>query len=236
MQWLTRTVTVFTVASVLAVAGCAVETAPSSRAPGGTTSGPAPSGRPIDARQAERLRQVMVPLIQNMNQPLSPGQVKITLMDDPQINAANAGGGEFYVTRGLLERASDEQLRGVMAHEVAHADLGHVAKTQTVGAVTNIGVNIGTFILDQIIPGSGAITPIIGQLAGQAILAGYTRKEEYEADAHGVTILQRAGHNGKQVMVNTLSWLLQTSGGSSGGFFATHPATADRIEAVRAIR
>ena len=228
MQWLTRTVTSFTVATALALAGCAVETAPSSRAPGGTTSAPAPSGRQVDARQAERLRQVMLPLIQNMNRPLSPSQVKIGLLDDHQINAANAGGGEFYVTLGLLERASDEQLRGVMAHEVAHADLGHVAKTQTLGA----GLNIGMIILDQFIPGSGAITPILGQLAVNA----YTRKEEYQADAHGVTILRRAGYDGKQIMVNTLSWLLQTSGGSSGGFFATHPATADRIEAVRALR
>ena len=236
MHWLTRTVTAFTVATALAFAGCAVETAPSSRAPERTTSTSAPSGRPIDARQAERLRHVMLPLIQNMDHPLSAREVRITLWDDSQINAANAGGGEFYVTRGLLERASDEQLRGVMAHEVAHADLNHVVKTQRVGAATNIGINLGTIILDQIIPGSGAITPVLGQLAGQAIVARYTRKEEYEADAHAVTLLRRAGYDGRQTMVNTLSWLLQTSGGSSGGFFATHPATDDRIEAVRALR
>ena len=228
MHWLSRIVVVGTMAVALVSSGCAVETAPSSRQPqpGPTTS--APSGRPIDARQAERLREIMIPLIQNMNRPLAPREVRIGLMDDPQINAANAGGGEFYVTRGLLERANNDQLRGVMAHEVAHADLGHVAKTQTLGA----GLNIGMIILDQLIPGSGAITPILGQLAVNA----YTRKEEYQADEHAVTILRRAGYDGKQIMVNTLSWLQQTSGGSKGGFFATHPATADRIEAVRAMR
>ena len=52
------------------------------------------------------------------------------------------------------------------------------------------------------------------------------------ADAHGVDILRRAGYDGKQVMANTLSWLLQTSG-PSGGFLATHPATEDRIQRVR---
>lgn len=228
MHWWSRTVMACGLVAALGLGGCAVETAPGSRPSGGSTTGQAPAGRPIDARQAERLRQVMLPLIQNMDHPLSPRDVRIGLMDDPQINAANAGGGEFYVTRGLLERANDEQLRGVMAHEVAHADLGHVAKTQTLGA----GLSIGMVILDQIIPGSGAITPILGQLAVNA----YTRKEEYQADSHGVTILRRAGYDGKQVMVNTLSWLLQTSGGSSGGFFATHPATADRIEAVRSLR
>jgi len=59
----------------------------------------------------------------------------------------------------------------------------------------------------------------------------FSRKEEYEADAHGVEILQRAGYDGKQVMGNTLTWLEQTSG-PSGGFFATHPGTEDRIQRI----
>jgi predicted Zn-dependent protease len=75
----------------------------------------------------------MSPLIKSMNHPLSLNEVRVTLIDDPQINAANAGGGVFYVTTGLLEKASDDHLRGVLAHEVAHADLGHVAKAQALG-------------------------------------------------------------------------------------------------------
>ena len=84
-------------------------------------------------------------------------------------------------------------------------------------------------ILDQIIPGSGALTP----LAGQLLVNAYTRKEEYEADAHGVEILRRAGLDGKTVMANTLTWLQSTAGNGGGGFFSTHPATGDRIEAVQ---
>jgi len=52
---------------------------------------------------------------------------------------------------------------------------------------------------------------------------------------HGVQLLQRAGYPGKQMMADTLSWLMQTTGGSSGGFLATHPGTADRIAAVKAL-
>jgi Zn-dependent protease with chaperone function len=146
----------------------------------------APSARKIDARQAERLQRVMLPLIKNMNHPLQPNKVRVTLLEDPQINAANAGGGKFYVTTGLLEKASDDQLRGVLAHEVAHADLGHVAKAQTLGT----GMNIGIIILDQIIPGSDSITPLIADLG---VMRPFSRQEEYEADAHGVQILQRSG-------------------------------------------
>lgn len=114
---------------------------------------------------------------------------------------------------------------GVLAHEIAHDDLGHVAKAQALGA----GLNIGMVILDQIIPGSGAITPIAGAL----IARGYSRNEEFAADQHGATLLERAGQP-RQIMVETLTWLMNTSGsGGSGGFFATHPATDDRIEALR---
>jgi Zn-dependent protease with chaperone function len=166
----------------------------------------------------------MLPLIQHMNKPLPLNQVRVGILDDPKINAANAGGGEFYVTTGLLELANDDQLRGVLAHEVAHADLGHVAQVQMLGA----GLNIGMIILDQFIPGSGKITPLIADLG---VMRPFSRKEEYEADAHGVEILRRAGYNGKQMMSSTLTWLLQTSG-PSGGFFATHPGTEDRIQRV----
>jgi Zn-dependent protease with chaperone function len=162
-----------------------------------------------------------------MNRPLPLNEVRVTLIDDPQINAANAGGGVFYVTTGLLEKASDDQLRGVLAHEVAHADLGHVAKAQALGT----GMNIGIFILDQIIPGSGYITPLVADLG---VMRPFSRQEEYEADSHGVEILQRANYDGKQIMGNTLTWLLKTAG-SSGGFFETHPGTDDRIQRIHAL-
>ena len=166
----------------------------------------------------------MLPLIKAMDHPLATNQVKIGIMDDPHINAASAGGGEFYVTRGLLEKANDQQLAGVLAHELAHDDLRHVAKAQALGT----GLNIGMVILDQIVPGSGAITPIAGQL----LMNRYTQKEEYAADLHGMEILQKAGMS-PDIMPATLTWLMQTEGASKGGFFATHPATQDRIEALR---
>jgi len=168
----------------------------------------------------------MGPLVSHMNNPRPLSQVRVGIMDDPQINAASAGGGEFYVTRGLLEKANDDQLRGVFAHELAHDDLGHVAKAQTL----NTGLNIGMVILDQIFPGSGRITPIAGVLVANS----YSRKEEYEADRHGVDILTRAGYS-KAIMVNTLTWLLQTFGGSGGGMLATHPGTLERIDALKNI-
>ena len=217
----------------LLTSGCAI---PSGAPPGGpdtgrapvpasTTSGP--SARTLDRAEAQRLQRVMAPLVRAMDHPRTPDQVKVAVMDDPQINAASAGGGEFYITTGLLRKANDLQLAAVLAHELAHDDLGHVARAQALGA----GLNIGIVILDQIVPGSGALTPIAGGLIARA----YSRNEEYAADRHGVDILKRAGYPA-QTMLNTLTWLGQTEGPGGGGFFATHPATAERIEALRDVR
>lgn len=189
---------------------------------------PAPTAgtQAVDPRDAERLRRIMVPLLRVMDHPRSPSQVQVSIVDDPHINAGSAGEGQFVVTTGLLRQANDERLLGVLAHEVAHDDLGHVARTQALGA----GVNIATVLLDQIFPGSGRFTPIAGTLAIRA----YSRTEEYEADRHGVELLRRLNRpEPKQTMMNTLAWLIQTSGSSGGGFLSTHPATTDRIDALR---
>ena len=184
--------------------------------------------RQIDSRQAERFYRIMTPLLKNMDRPKSPKDVRIGIIDEADINAANAGGGEFYVTTGLLEKANDEQLRGIMAHEIAHDDLGHVAKAQGLG----VGLNLGVILLEQLIPGSSAVTPIAGSL----IARGYSRNEEYAADRHGVEILRRAGYS-RDVLINALNWVSRSSGGGGGGgFLSTHPATEDRIAQLEKLR
>lgn len=212
--------------SCLLAAGCAsVSGAPSGGStPTKTGGSQQPAPHPLDAQQAERIRRIMTPLVAAMDHPRSLSQVKVGIMDDPHVNAASAGGGEFYVTSGLLQKASDDQLRGVLAHELAHDDLGHVAKAQALG----VGLGVGMIILDQVFPGSGRITPIAGAL----VTSGYSRTEEYAADRHGMEILTRAGYP-KSVMIDTLTWLVQTEGASSGGILASHPGTQDRIDALK---
>jgi predicted Zn-dependent protease len=220
-----RTIAILILAGL--TTGCALESAsPPRRAPQ-EARGPSTSQR-VDARQVERLQRVMVPLLRATNNPRRFSEIKVGIIDDKSINAANAGGGEFYVTTGLLAKANDEHLRGVLAHEIAHDDLGHVARAQVLGT----GLNLGVILLEQLIPGSSAVTPIAGTL----IARSYSRSEESEADRHGVEILRRAGYS-KEVMIDTLTWLMRTSGdGGGGGFLSTHPATEDRIDALRRLR
>lgn len=178
-------------------------------------------------KQMERLRHVMLPLLRVANHRFSPDQVRVSIVDDRAINAAAGGDGEYYVTTGLLNEASDNQLRGVLAHEIAHEDLGHAAKAQVIG----VGIGLGTALLEQFFPGSVTIAPIAGTLISNS----YGRPLELEADRHAVALLKRAGYS-KRTMIDSLSWLMLRTGDSGGGFLASHPATSDRIRALQSLR
>ena len=88
----------------------------------------------------------MAPLVSHMDHSRPLSQVRVRIMDDPDINAASASGASSMSQGGLLEKANDEHLRGVLAHDLAHDGLGHVAQAQTLGA----GLGIGMIILGQI--------------------------------------------------------------------------------------
>lgn len=190
-------------------------------------SPPPSSSRRVDSPEVDRLRRVMVPLFRGMNQPCRVDQTRVGLINENGINAANAGNCEFYVTMGLLRRANDDQLRGILAHELAHQDLGHVARAQVVGA----GLGILSALSQQLFPASGALVPIAGELVAR----GHSRNEEYAADRHAVQILQRTGHS-KEDLVDALTWIRRVSGGSGGGILSTHPGLDDRISTIQRLR
>ncbi|HEX5020736.1 MAG TPA: M48 family metallopeptidase [Candidatus Binatia bacterium] len=216
-----------------AISACvAVAPEPTRRAPRQDYPSSPPSSssspRSVDPYAVERLRRVMVPLFRGMNQPCRVEQTRVGIINQDEINAANAGNCEFYVTMGLLRRANDDQLRGVLAHELAHQDLGHVAKAQVLGA----GLGILAAGLQQLFPGAGALAPIAGEL----VVRGHSRNEEFSADRHAVGILQRTGHS-KDDLVDALSWIRRNSGGGGGGgFLSTHPALDDRIATIQKLR
>jgi beta-barrel assembly-enhancing protease len=186
------------------------------------------SSRRGDARLEDRLRRTVLPLLEAMDRPCQPEELRVQIMNESTINAANAGGCQFFVTSGLLQLANDDHLLGVMAHEIAHQDLGHAVKAQMLGA----GLSIGAALIEQVLPGAGAIAP----LAGTLIARGHSRTEEYAADRHAIVLLRRIGYP-PDVMIDTLSWIQRSSGDQQpGGFLSTHPALNDRISALKKMR
>jgi putative metalloprotease len=169
----------------------------------------------------------MLPLLRVTNHRTRADQIQISVVEDAAINAATAGDGRYFVTTGLLNHASDDQLRGVLAHEIAHEDLGHPAKAQGIVA----GLSVGAALLERLVPGTGTIAPIAGTL----ISNNYTRPMELEADRHAVMLLERAGYS-RHTLIDTLAWLKRRGGNSGGGVLSSHPAISERIQALQSLR
>jgi Zn-dependent protease with chaperone function len=160
-----------------------------------------------------RLQTIMIPLIQRMEMPIPLDQVQVKIINDKSINAAGSEDGQFFVTTGLLDGASDDRLRAILAHEIAAADLARLKKE-------------GKEPDDR---GGGLI-----QIA-RRVISGGSEASGDPADAHAVTLLRGIGKDGKTMMIDALRWLAQKQS-DSDGFFATRPPSPERIEALRRLR
>jgi len=177
----------------------------------------------VDAETAQRLYRIATPLLRAMDLSLGPQQVSVGIVADDALNAANGGGGKFLVTTGLLERANDEQLRGVMAHEIAHEDLGHVTKLK----ISATGVDM--VLLEQLAAERSTLTLIEKPL----MTLSFSRSEEIQADRQSVAILERAGYP-RAVVIEALTWMAKSSAGA-GRFVSTHPNIGERIKTLEAM-
>ena len=161
--------------------------------------------------------------------PTSEFQPTFQIVKDDEINAFAVLGGFMYVNTGMIEAADDEaELAAVMAHEAGHAILRHGAK--------NVSRNQGMSVVQQIVLGSdaGQIAELATSVIASGALSNYSRSFEREADTLGVNTLWRAGYD-PMAMRTFFSKLVSKYGNSSGGltaFFASHPATQERMDAV----
>ena len=183
---------------------------------------PATAKKQVDAETAQRLYRIATPLLRAMEHSLKPQQVSVGVIADAAINIANGGGGKLFVTTGLLERANDDQLRGLMVHEIAHEDLGHVTKLK----ISASGANM--VLLEHLAATHTALTLIDGPM----ITASFSVSEELAADRQSVAILERAGYP-KSVVTEALTWISKISP-SHGGFISTHPNISERIKNLKA--
>ena len=168
-----------------------------------------------------RLYRLAVEVASALEHPRPINDYRIFLLNQPVVNAASAGGGIFYITRGALE-LPDRPLLALLAHEAAHDALNHVAKLQLLNTISVLAVAV----INLKSPGAAKVADLVRV----PIFRAFSRSEEAEADAEGVRLLNRLGYS-REEMVTLFQGLLARYG-NTGGFFATHPLTTDRIATV----
>ncbi|HHI96931.1 MAG TPA: tetratricopeptide repeat protein, partial [Thermodesulfatator atlanticus] len=158
---------------------------------------------------------------------------KFYVIKDESLNAFAVPGGYIFVNTGLLEEIDrEDELAGVLAHELAHVQARHLAKriekltrlNLASAAVTIVGLLLGRGEMGQ------AIAVTSGALAATKALS-YSRADEEEADRLGFQYLTAAGYDprGFIEVFNKIvrhRWLLSENVPS---YLLTHPGTAERI-------
>jgi beta-barrel assembly-enhancing protease len=163
------------------------------------------------------------------NTPFADLEWRFRVVDDPAVNAFNAPGGLVYVNSGLILAAENaSELSAVVAHEVGHGVARHGTR--------RLSQQYGVAILAGLILGQdpGLLAEIAANLAAAGAMARSSREDEFEADELGVRYMADAGSHprGMVTFFRRLLELRERRPGSVERFFASHPATEERIERV----
>jgi len=160
----------------------------------------------------------------------TPYQYEFHLLRDPNtINAFALPGGQVFITYGLLSKLQNEdQLAGVLGHEIGHVLGRHsaerIAKQDLTGGIIN-GVIIGSDGNQS----AAQTATMIGNLVNMK----YGREDELESDELGVKILIDAGYNPEE-MIGVMEILKSAANGQKvPEFQSTHPDPDNRIEKIK---
>ena len=216
--------------------------------------------QPISKEQAPRLYEVMERLAAKSNLPMP----KMFLIPQAAPNAFATGRNPSHasvaVTQGLMELMDDEELEGVIAHELSHVrnyDILTSSIAATIaGAITwvaRMGFWFGGGGNRQRGGGlTGILMLILAPFAALLLQMGISRQREYQADASGarmvghpyglIRALEKLGAYNKRIPMDvspTTSALMIVQPLSAGqlfsSLFSTHPPLADRIAQLRAM-
>lgn len=159
---------------------------------------------------------------------------KFSIADQFEPNAFALPGGWVYISRGLLVLANrEDELAGVIGHEIAHVTERHAAARQRRGILGGVlqipGAIVGAVVGEDI--GRLLNAPI--ETIGHVSLATYSRSQERESDEVGMRLAARSGYDPAalaDILANVEADVEMLTGETHEfSFFDSHPATPERV-------
>jgi predicted Zn-dependent protease len=151
------------------------------------------------------------------------------VLNSPTVNAFSAPGGDIFITKGLYDLVeNDDQLAGVLAHEITHVTGRHALKIIERGerweGFAGLASDTGTAMKKADL---SKFSPVVGKAAKTICDTGFDPKTEYEADLGGARLATTVGYapDGLEQALKTL----QTRETGKTTFFPTHPPLKKRI-------
>jgi predicted Zn-dependent protease len=124
------------------------------------------------------------------------------LLKDPQVGAFSVPGGIVLVDEGLVDLCQDEdELAGVLAHEISHVALDHPMQAVSAANRSAALMGLANVAYSKASQGNGQLAglgdqfnSVLGQV-GEAVDHGYDRDKEAAADLEAVRILSEVGYD-----------------------------------------
>jgi predicted Zn-dependent protease len=161
-----------------------------------------------------------------------PFKYEFFVVRDDSINAFAVPGGKVFVHAGLIARAANEdEIAGVMAHEIAHASAHHSVRQQQKGQVANYATLLGVLL--------SALNPVVGSAAmtaGMSQQLKYQRDFEREADFLGIDFAKQAGYEPGAMlgMLRKINAQQQLNPTAVPPYLQSHPLTGERMSYLEA--
>ena len=168
-----------------------------------------------------------VDAIRSLGEKLTPNTAyhyRWLVVERPDTNALAAPGGVVLVFSGLLLAAeTPEELAGVLAHEVAHAELRHGLQ----GIVKSAGVQVGAWLFGDV--GGTVLSGVLTDLLDMK----FSRNAEAQADQEGLRRLAAARINPAGMVTFMEKLAKKEEGVQSPVWLSTHPASEERAAQLR---
>lgn len=142
------------------------------------------------------------------------------------VNAFAMANGCVRVFAGLMDVATDEEIRGVIGHEIGHAKLGHSKAKMKTALLTRAGRE-GLAASDS--KAGNLAASELGGLAEDVINAQFSQKEESAADTYAYHFMVRHKFD-PNALVSIFSKL-----GGKGGLMSSHPSSPKRVKAIQSL-
>ncbi|MCL4139976.1 UNVERIFIED_CONTAM: hypothetical protein GTU68_045640 [Idotea baltica] len=167
-------------------------------------------------------------LVNNSIAKETPYRYDFHLLRDPQtINAFALPGGQIFITYALYSQLQNEdQLAGVLGHEI-----GHVVGRHSAERIAKQGLTQG--IISGVLVGGGDGTGQMAAMIGNVINMKYGRGDELESDELGVKFMLDAGYQPEEMM--GVMEILKAAAGPNRTpeMQSTHPDPENRIEKIK---
>ncbi len=150
---------------------------------------------------------------------------------DPSINANASADGSVRVYKGLMDKMSDQELLGVIGHEIGHVKHGHTMSRLRTAYLASAGRKVAA-------SSSGAVGALasseLGAIGEQLVKSQFSQSQETESDDYGLMFMKKHGYNVRAM--ESAFRKLAALGSSKGGLdqlLSTHPDSAKRADRMR---